>query len=204
MENHIGRNFALLRQLEAQRLQTLQQALVEATRDVFAYLRVLDDQAALFVFNRTPSPWKAPPFAEVRWRDALTGVEQAEAITGPKLVRVFVSPKASRSFADLAAAARALSQGKAETRQVQFVARGAPAGDEVRVVGSGPELGAWRPEAGLKLSGAGATAALPMYGVFEFKLAVRSGAGPWRWQSGENQVLQVKGASSVELQWREG
>ncbi len=179
---------------------------LEASRDLFAYLRVLDDQAALFVFNRSAAPWKIPAQEGVAWRDALTGVQQPEAVTAPNSVRVFVTPKASRSFADLAAAARALSQGKAETRKIQFVARGLAAGkdDEVRVVGSGPELGAWRPEAGLRLSAAGASAELPMHGVFEFKLAVKSGAGPWRWQSGENQVLLVKGAAQVELQWGEG
>jgi glycosidase len=179
---------------------------LEASRDVFAYLRLVDDQAALFVFNRTASPWKAPAIADVTWREALTGVQQAEAITPPRSVRVFVTARASGSFGALAAEARALSGGRAETRQVRFLARGAPAGsdDDVRVVGSGPELGAWRPEAGLKLSGLAATAALPVHGVFEFKLAVKSGAGPWRWQSGENQVLQVKGPAQVELQWREG
>ena len=112
---------------------------------------------------------------------------------------------AKGSFTALAASARSLSQGNAATREIRFIARGANRDDDVRVVGSGPELGAWKPEAGLKLNGSRGIAKLPVDGIFEFKLAVRTGAGPWRWQSGDNQVLQVgKGASQqVELQWRE-
>lgn len=167
---------------------------LEASRDVFASLRLLDDQAVLFVFNRSDAAWKAPPLAGT-W-DELPNV-------GPRSVKVFLG---TGDFKLLAGQARALAQGTAPTRDIRFVAKGAGSEDEVRVVGSGPELGAWRPEAGLKLGSAGAIAKLPVGGVFEFKLAVKTGAGPWRWLAGENQVLRVGKDSppQIELQWREG
>jgi glycosidase len=167
---------------------------IEASRDVFASLRVLDDQAALVVFNRADAEWKAPAI-EGSWVEPL--------IVAPKSVKVFLG---KGSFKTLAASGRALSGGTAVTREIRFVAKGAGKEDEVRVVGSGPELGAWSPAAGLKLTGGAGTAKLPVDGVFEFKLAVKSGAGPWRWQAGDNQILQVSSSApqQVELQWREG
>ena len=158
---------------------------------MFASLRLVDDQAALFVFNRAATEWKAPAL-EGEWKEPLT--------VAPKSVKVFF---ANGAFKELADRARALAAGRAPTREIRFVAKGLSKDDEIRVVGSGPELGAWRPENGLKLSGASGVANLPVDGVFEFKLAVKTGTGPWRWQSGENQVLQVTGSQQVELQWRE-
>ncbi len=167
---------------------------IEASRDVFASLRLVDDQAALFVFNRAAVEWKAP---------ALEGTWNQPLVVAPRSVKLFL---ARGSFKLQTAAARALSGGTAPTRDVRFVARGASQDDDVRVVGSGPELGSWRPEAGLKLTGAMGSAKLPIDGVFEFKLAVKSGSGPWRWNTGENQVLQVGSVApqQVELSWREG
>ncbi len=162
--------------------------IVEASRDVFAALRVTDGDAALFVFNRTDSTWQAPPLAG-EWDAPL----QAPA----RSVKLFTAK------GDFAAEVKALANPTAS--DVTFVARGLATEDEVRVVGSGPELGAWKPEAGLKLLGSAGSARLPQGGVFEFKLAVKSGKGPWRWQAGDNQVLQVgQGPQQVELQWREG
>ncbi|MBS1152529.1 MAG: glucosyl hydrolase family protein [Myxococcaceae bacterium] len=192
MKAEIAKWTALRRQSPA--LESGATRVIEASRDAFAALRLLDDQAALVVFNRADTEWKAPPL-EGKWTEPL--------VVAPKSEKVFLG---TGSFKALAANARALSQGKAVTREVRFIAKGAGKEDDVRVVGSGPELGGWRPEAGLKLTGAVGTARLPVDGVFEFKLAVKSGAGPWRWQSGDNQVLQVGAgaAQQVELQWREG
>jgi glycosidase len=179
--------------------------ILEASRDVFAYLRLVDEQAALFVFNRTEQPWKPKDLGST-WREAFTGV-QVEPVTPAHSVRLFLTPLQPHSFSALAAIARGLSTGRGEVRKIRFTAHGLLGGkdDEVRVVGSGPELGAWHPEAGLKLVGLSASATLPLRGVFEFKLVVKSGSGPWRWQSGDNLVLQVgDGSSQVDVQWREG
>ena len=156
--------------------------IVEASKDVFAALRVVDGDATLFVFNRSDAVWQAP---------ALPG-EWALPLAAPaRSVKLFVGKSAA-----LEALASA---------DVTFVARGVAKEDDVRVVGSGPELGAWKPESGLKLLGSSGRARLPQGGVFEFKLAVKSGTGPWRWQAGDNQILQVGvGPQQVELQWREG
>jgi hypothetical protein len=147
--------------------------LIEASKDVFAALRLLDDQAVLVVFNRTQLPWT---------REGLGTVA------------------AQGDFRARAAAARAFAEGRAPLREIRFFAKGAPAGD-VRIVGSGPELGGWKPEEGVV---AGKSAKLPVGGVFELKLAVKGAAG-WRWQSGDNVVLTVQPASEqVELHWSEG
>lgn len=167
---------------------------LEATRDVFACLRLVDDHAALFVFNRSDVAWKAPP-TPGEWSEPLTVAAHS--------LKVF---RGTGGFHALAARARALAQGQAATREVRFIARGTDNEEEVRVVGSGPELGAWKPEAGLKLVRSRGTARLPLDGIFEFKLAVKSGAGPWRWQAGDNHVLQVTpgAAQQVELHWSQG
>ncbi len=65
------------------------------------------------------------------------------------------------------------------------------------VVGSGPELGGWKIERGLRLP---AAAELPVGGVFELKLVSRG-----KWETGENRVLFVAdgaGPLKVELQGR--
>lgn len=141
--------------------------ILEASKDVFSVLRLLDDQAVRVVFDRSAGLSVEPMKGDFRAR---------------------------------AAAARAFTEGRAPVREVMLFAKGAPAGD-VRIVGSGPELGGWQPERGVV---AGTSAKLPVGGIFEMKLAVKTGAG-WKWQSGENVVLKVGAASEqVELHWSEG
>jgi hypothetical protein len=67
-----------------------------------------------------------------------------------------------------------------------------------RLVGSGAELGDWTPSKGAVLP---ATIALPVDGVFEFKL-VREQGGKFEWAAGDNQVLFVReGQGPVSLSW---
>jgi hypothetical protein len=68
-------------------------------------------------------------------------------------------------------------------------------GEHLRLVGSLPELGAWDPEAGLKLDWSdgdnwSAEAALPP-GAVEFKVVVIRGDGSAWWEETENRTLEV-------------
>jgi hypothetical protein len=67
-----------------------------------------------------------------------------------------------------------------ELRRVTFDGKGA-------VVGSGPELGDWKPQKAVPLP---VTLELPVGGVFEFKRLTRHGADV-HWEVGPNRLLFV-------------
>jgi hypothetical protein len=100
---------------------------------------------------------------------------------------------AAGDFRAEAAAAREQWRTGERKRRVDFTG---PA--DAMVVGSGPELGAWKQERALPLP---AAAELPIGGVFEVKLVSKAKG----WEKGANRVVFVadeQGPMKVELQWR--
>jgi hypothetical protein len=87
-------------------------------------------------------------------------------------------------FSALAKKAQVLSKGEL-TRPVTFDGEG-------YVVGSGPELGDFRPDKSVRLP---ATLQLPVGGVFEFKRLTRD-IGGVRWEPGANRLLLVPDGNS--------
>lgn len=74
-----------------------------------------------------------------------------------------------------------------------------------RLVGLGRALGGWRYDSGIVLEQRGSKwegdAPLASGGVYQFKLVAKSGDGRDAWESGDDRLLLVSGAS-VELAWR--
>ena len=138
--------------------------------DELVYVRNGADEAAMIVYDRDGEA--AAPGAP--WRELGEGGR----------VRVFVR------------------EGRAETPEagtieVEFVVKGAP-GADVRIVGSGPELGDWDPA---KAPRAGRVA-LPAGGAFAYKAVVLDGAAPV-WQDGDNRYLLVtRVAEKVDVAWK--
>lgn len=169
--------------LEARRTNPALGIGVQATESVDAtsarFVRVTADQLAIISVGSATADIALP-----------TGVSMRELIppAGRSRVRVFVSelsPERFRARFDSASAA----QRGSNLVEVNFVG---PAG--VSVVGSGPELGDWKPERALPLP---AKVRLPKGAVFEFK-ALRV-APQVKWASGANGVLWVDEARRVQL-----
>ena len=88
-------------------------------------------------------------------------------------------------------------------RRVEFHLTGAKSG-QAMLVGAGPELGAWKPEAAPKLTGGALAVELPSAAVYEFKFAVRDAAGKTEWESREDRFLFVPpgtGPVRVDATW---
>jgi glycosidase len=98
-----------------------------------------------------------------------------------------------------------------ERARVGLTLVGAPllAGDELRVVGAGPELGNWDPRSGLlaepdegEAGALVARAELPRGSMLEFKLALLRANGGVEWEARGNRYLRAdRAAQAVELRW---
>lgn len=155
--------------------------------------RVAAAEVALLAVNHSAQPCALDDGALGPWRDALApdAAPEARPQAAPGQVRVLT---AQGDFRARHAAADAQWRTGARKREVRFEV---PAG--ARVAGSGPELGAWRPE------GAVVAATLPVGAVFELKLVRDRGAGAYAWEAGDNRVLFVapgEGPLRVDLAWR--
>lgn len=144
--------------------------------------RATAGQLAVVLVNRTAEPWAPrlpPPWRDVAWQSARGG---GAAPVG-RGVTVWLSELRDGAWAGLAAAVDRQWRTGAQRRVVQL--DGLPA--DALVVGSGEELGDWRPAAGVSAP----RLELPVGGVFEFKL-VRLVKGAPVWEAGANRVLWVE------------
>lgn len=152
--------------------------LLEATEQSLVVARVTEAEASVVYVNHTGAR-RTPVLLDGQ------GKPDVEPVPPGVTVRTVTG-----DFAALARQARAQSRGE-KTRPVTFDGEG-------YVVGSGPELGDWRPEKSVRLP---ATLQLPVGGVFEFKRLTRD-IGGVRWEPGPNRLLLVpagKGAVHVSL-----
>ncbi|GMU60768.1 MAG: hypothetical protein AMXMBFR34_25310 [Myxococcaceae bacterium] len=141
--------------------------ILEATDKKLVVARVAQAEASVIYVNHSGAPAVA----------ALLDGQQK-----PDMAPVPVGVTVRTVKGDFAALqARAASESKGEkTRAVTFDGEG-------YVVGSGPELGDWKPDRSVRLP---ATLQLPVGGVFEFKRLTRDLAGV-RWEPGVNRLLTV-------------
>lgn len=159
------------------------------TENRYAYLRVTNDEVALVALNLSDSSWKLSP-------TSITG-EGTDAITGKSVAAGDVEIEAGK--------ARVIVYGKpgkdlvkrlrdtSATRKIVIEAK-AP-GEELRLVGGGPELGSWLPVAApVAVAGSDSTfrfeLELPIHTTFAFKLVSRTGSEE-RWEKRDNRYLVV-------------
>ncbi len=191
----------LLRLRRSQRaLRSGAPVLLDSTDAFFAYARVSPDEAVVVAVNRGQRPVVLSPPAWVTGRahDLLGGEKARSLEVPPRQVRVW---SVSGDFGAVAAEAEAQWRKGAKKRAVEWLANGP---GEVYVVGSAPELGAWRVERAVG-PGEKARALLPVGAVFEYKLVLRDTGGRTIWESGENRSLFVRdgeGPLRVEAVWR--
>jgi hypothetical protein len=141
--------------------------LLEATEHSLVMARVADAEASVVYVNHAGA-WRVPVLLDGQARP------DVEPVPPGVTVRTVTG-----DFAALAQKARAQSRGEV-TRPVTFDGEG-------DLVGSGPELGDWRPEKAVRLP---ATLELPVGGVFEFKRLTRDEAGV-HWEPGANRFVLV-------------
>jgi len=151
--------------------------------------------AAIIAINRTEQPWQLPlPTGE--WRDTVRGAAVPGTLEVPGRAALIVTGETDRS--PLVAAETALS--------VRLEGVSLVKGDEVVLVGAGPELGNWDPSSGLAAArdGAGfvASASLPAGHVMEYKFVVRRADGQVTWEDRPNRYLLVSpDAPGVTATW---
>jgi len=164
--------------------------------DVFAYLRV-GDEAAMVVVNKGKKPANLPLPDGASGGRALWPADGSTSI-GTAGITV---PGGSVSAFLLDADDFSALLGPDDKRKVTFQIAGAPKGD-VRVVGSGPELGNWDPA---KAPHAGATVSIPAGTVLAYKAARLGADGKVTWQSGDNRYVFVgsdTAPTTVETSWK--
>jgi hypothetical protein len=141
--------------------------ILEATHQRLVLARVADREASIIYVNRSGAAMTAALL------DGQTAPDLAPVPVGVTVRTVAGDFRALRT--------RAERRWKGlELRRVTFDGKGA-------VVGSGPELGDWKPQKAVPLP---VTLELPVGGVFEFKRLTRHGADV-HWEVGPNRLLFV-------------
>jgi glycosidase len=169
---------------------------LEAEPGLFAYARVTPGEVAVISVNRRKEPVTLRLPA-----DLASGVEWVEPAAAPLTVApgsvlvAFGRPAAPNGFAALHR--RAVSQRAGEPkRKLELSLQGAPVGaaEEIYLVGSSPEAGAWNADHALGPFSADGrlTALLPIGTVLEFKFVVRAKGAKPRWEDGDNRLLLVE------------
>lgn len=193
-------------------LQRGETVVLAAREDLFAYARVTPDEAVVIAVNSGKAPVDVdlpPGLVGARPSEMLTGFEFPGA-TGPGVLRSIIShpgqvslmrlkPREAGGFGGLVKGARTRWRGQGERRTVALSVDG-----PVRLVGSGPELGGWKPERSLRAGPGGFTLSLPVGGVFEYKLVRESTPGKFDWEGGDNRLLFIPEGSEplrVKLAW---
>ncbi len=188
---------------------------LRADKGFFAYARLAPEQVAVIAVNQRASPASLtlpPELVGGVVREALRDRVldgSVLAVEGRSTLVALISPPAPGGFAQAAAAAKAQWREGGRKRAVEVAVRGAPVGqgEQLFLVGSGPELGAWDPARALgPLDGGGRLrASLPVGSAFELKLVVRRADGSVRWEEGENRTLFVEESAAplpMSLTWQ--
>jgi glycosidase len=181
-------------------LQGGETLVLAAREDLFAYARVAPDEAVVIAVNTGKAP------VDVALPEGLIGSSLSEMLTGfefpgakgpgqlhsvivhPGQVSLLrLKPATAGGFAALAKQAGQRWRGQGERRTVVLTADDASA----RLVGSGPELGGWKPERSLRPESGGFTLSLPVGAVFEYKLVRDGTPGKFDWEGGDNRLLYV-------------
>ncbi|MCP3140404.1 alpha-amylase family glycosyl hydrolase [Pyxidicoccus xibeiensis] len=179
-------------------LQGGETLVLAAREDLFAYARVTPDEAVVIAVN----PGKAP--VDVALPEGLLGARLSELLTGSEFPQgpgvlssltvkpgpvslLRLAPSAPGGFGALARQAGARWRGQGERRTVELSVDDA----SVRLVGSGPELGGWKPERSLRPEMGGFKLSLPVGAVFEYKLVRDGTPGKFDWEGGDNRLLFV-------------
>ncbi|HZI11834.1 MAG TPA: alpha-amylase family glycosyl hydrolase, partial [Myxococcus sp.] len=187
-------------------LQRGETVVLAAREDLFAYARVTPDEAVVIAVNSGKAPARVEGLAghfgmKTEVTDMLTGgaprEEPLETLTVPaggvSLVRL--RARVPSAFAALARTAHTRWRGQGERRTVELSVAGA-----ARLVGSGPELGGWKPERSVRSGPKGFTLSLPVGGVFEYKLVREATPGKFTWEGGDNRLLFIpEGSEPLRL-----
>jgi hypothetical protein len=178
-------------------LQRGESLVLAAREDFFAYARVADSEAMVVAVNGGKAAASVEGLADVFGRK----VELTDALTGDALQGLSVPPggvvvarvrsQVLDGFRPRMEEAARRWRGKGETRTVEISVDD----PSVRLVGSGPELGAWKPERSVRAGPRGFQLTLPVGGVFEFKLVREQGPGKFAWEEGANRTLFVTGGT---------
>ncbi|QSQ24243.1 glycosyl hydrolase [Pyxidicoccus parkwayensis] len=181
-------------------LQGGEMLVLAAREDLFAYARVTPDEAVVIAVNRGKAPVDvALPegLMKAGLSEMLSGFEVPWAQGPGRLHSLIVHPgpvtlfrlkaREAGGFGAVAAQARARWRGQGERRTVVITTDDTSA----RLVGSGPELGGWKPERSLRPESGGFTLSLPVGGVFEYKLVRDGTPGKFDWEGGDNRLLYV-------------
>ncbi len=195
-------------------LKTGAPMLLFASQDRLIYARADAREVAVIAVNASDAAHDfALPEALVQAQlvDALSGAELPPGALHlkPRSTSLFIlTPNTSAGFADLAATAHAQWKHGTRQREVRFQARGLQLkkGEEAFIVGSGLEVGVWKPENGLgPLDRHGRlNARLPIASAYELKLVIRAKNGEVRWANGANTALFVPEGDTpldVTLAW---
>jgi len=169
---------------------------------LLAFVRWTPEDAALVIANRRGG---AVAVATPPWLAEASGDARAVEVPASSTRVVRHRPRPGARFAP--------PERGGVVRVVARVA-GVDLGDEVRVVGAGPELGHWRPaeapraeardggEAGIRE----ATLTLPRGLLYELKLVRVDASGEATWEPGVNRILFIDHDAedhAIELRWRE-
>jgi hypothetical protein len=117
---------------------------------------------------------------------AFPGTDSIPVPPGP-VTLLRLKPREAGGFGALVAQARTRWRGQGERRTVELTVDDASA----RLVGSGPELGGWKPERSLRPESGGFKLSLPVGAVFEYKLVRDGTPGKFDWEGGDNRLLYV-------------
>ena len=190
----MGGLLALRRGSEA--LQRGETMVLAAREDLFAYARVTAREAVVIAVNAgvqavdvaLPGALASAPLEPLALAPPLPGAAKGVVRVAPGQVALArLVPGAPTGFSEAARLAGQRWRGVGARRAVEL----AVDDPGLRLVGSGPELGGWKPERSLRPGPGGFSLSLPVGAVFEYKL-VRDGAGgTFDWEDGDNRLLFV-------------
>ncbi|MDR0966254.1 MAG: hypothetical protein LBM75_07125 [Myxococcales bacterium] len=179
-------------------LQSGAPLLLHVASEKLVYARVAQNEIALIAVNtsETEQTFELPDLLEGSRVIDAQNVDVASIRVPPKSTQLFfVQPNQRDGFEALATRADEQWKKGSNKREVRFQARGLKLkkGERAYLVGSGLEMGVWKPENGLgPLDKRGRlTALLPVSSAYEFKLVVRGADGSMRWAEGDNGTLFI-------------
>lgn len=207
-------------------LQSGAPILLQVEPDRLLYARVVDSEITLIAVNSSDEEQRfdlPAAFLEGELIDAMNGVHpsmprsavKVDAQGNHKLQMparstqlFFVRPHQINGFSSLATWAQEQWKRGTRKREVRFQARDVPLkpGEQIFLVGSGLEMGVWKPEDGLgPLDADGRlTAFLPVTSAYELKPVVRATDGSIHWAEGANKTIFINegtGVMNVLVEW---